>query len=167
MAQGVDVVFSAAGSTGFGIMQAAMDVVVPYIHDCFLLTRPQDLNRRAALYMAPAFRRAVETPGPEIPGAPAREQDDDEHRDGLEQIGRRLTVGADHARRPDEHDQDLAGGVRRGGDRVGGEDGEADDFRDPLMVGLVAGDGLADEDAFQAAAAGPRFVTHALVAFLT
>ncbi len=35
--------------------------VVPYIHDCFLLTRPQDLNRRAALYMAPAFRRAVET----------------------------------------------------------------------------------------------------------
>jgi glycosyltransferase involved in cell wall biosynthesis len=33
--------------------------VVPYIHDCFLITRPQDLNRRAALYMAPAFRRAV------------------------------------------------------------------------------------------------------------
>lgn len=33
--------------------------VVPYVHDCFLLTRPQDLNRRAALYMAPAFRRAV------------------------------------------------------------------------------------------------------------
>lgn len=35
--------------------------VVPYVHDCFLLTRPQDLNRRAALYMAPAFRRAVAT----------------------------------------------------------------------------------------------------------
>ncbi len=35
--------------------------VVPYIHDCFLITRPQDLNRRAALYMAPAFRRAVTT----------------------------------------------------------------------------------------------------------
>jgi len=35
--------------------------VVPYIHDCFLITRPQDLNRRAALYMAPAFRRAVAT----------------------------------------------------------------------------------------------------------
>lgn len=33
--------------------------VVPYIHDCFLLTRPQDLSRKAALYMAPAFRRAV------------------------------------------------------------------------------------------------------------
>ncbi|TBW36651.1 glycosyltransferase [Siculibacillus lacustris] len=35
--------------------------VVPYVHDCFLLTRPQDLNRRAALYMVPAFRRAVTT----------------------------------------------------------------------------------------------------------
>lgn len=35
--------------------------VVPYIHDCFLITRPQDLNRRAALYMVPAFRRAVAT----------------------------------------------------------------------------------------------------------
>jgi glycosyltransferase involved in cell wall biosynthesis len=35
--------------------------VVPYVHDCFLLTRPQDLNRRASLYMAPAFRRAVTT----------------------------------------------------------------------------------------------------------
>ncbi len=35
--------------------------VVPYVHDCFLITRPQDLNRRAALYMAPAFRRAVAT----------------------------------------------------------------------------------------------------------
>jgi glycosyltransferase involved in cell wall biosynthesis len=33
--------------------------VVAYVHDCFLLTRPQDLKRRAALYMAPAFRRAV------------------------------------------------------------------------------------------------------------
>lgn len=33
--------------------------VVPYVHDCFLITRPQDLSRRAALYMAPAFRRAV------------------------------------------------------------------------------------------------------------
>jgi len=35
--------------------------IVPYIHDCFLLTRPQDLSRKAALYMAPAFRRAVTT----------------------------------------------------------------------------------------------------------
>ena len=35
--------------------------VVPYVHDCFLLTRPQDLSRKAALYMAPAFRRAVRT----------------------------------------------------------------------------------------------------------
>lgn len=35
--------------------------VLPYIHDLFLLTRPQDLNRRAALYMRPAFRRAVAT----------------------------------------------------------------------------------------------------------
>ncbi|MCE1235021.1 MAG: glycosyltransferase [Hyphomicrobiales bacterium] len=35
--------------------------VVPYVHDCFLITRPQDLNRRAALYMAPAFRHAVAT----------------------------------------------------------------------------------------------------------
>jgi glycosyltransferase involved in cell wall biosynthesis len=34
---------------------------VPYVHDCFLLTRPQDLSRRAALYMVPAFRRAVTT----------------------------------------------------------------------------------------------------------
>jgi glycosyltransferase involved in cell wall biosynthesis len=33
--------------------------VVPYVHDCFLLTRPQDLNRRAELYMVPSFRRAV------------------------------------------------------------------------------------------------------------
>ena len=33
--------------------------VLPYIHDVFLLNRPQDLNTRARLYMAPAFRRAV------------------------------------------------------------------------------------------------------------
>lgn len=33
--------------------------VVPYVHDCFLITRPQDLNWRARLYMAPAFRYAV------------------------------------------------------------------------------------------------------------
>jgi len=33
--------------------------VIPYIHDCFLLTRPQDLNWRAKYYMAPAFRHAV------------------------------------------------------------------------------------------------------------
>ena len=33
--------------------------VVPYVHDCFLITRPQDLNWRARRYMAPAFRYAV------------------------------------------------------------------------------------------------------------
>jgi glycosyltransferase involved in cell wall biosynthesis len=33
--------------------------VLPYVHDVFLLSRPQDLNPRARLYMAPAFRRAV------------------------------------------------------------------------------------------------------------
>ena len=33
--------------------------ILPYVHDCFLLTRPQDLSRKAALYMAPAFRHAV------------------------------------------------------------------------------------------------------------
>jgi glycosyltransferase involved in cell wall biosynthesis len=33
--------------------------VVPYIHDCFLITRPQDLNWRARAYMVPAFRKAV------------------------------------------------------------------------------------------------------------
>lgn len=33
--------------------------VVPYVHDCFLLTRPQDLNWRARVYMAPAFRFAI------------------------------------------------------------------------------------------------------------
>lgn len=33
--------------------------VVPYIHDLFLITRPQDLNWRAARYMAPAFRTAL------------------------------------------------------------------------------------------------------------
>jgi glycosyltransferase involved in cell wall biosynthesis len=33
--------------------------VLPYIHDVFLLSRPQDLNTRARLYMAPSFRRAV------------------------------------------------------------------------------------------------------------
>ena len=35
------------------------DRVVPYIHDMFLLTRPQDLNRRASLYMVAPFRLAV------------------------------------------------------------------------------------------------------------
>jgi len=34
--------------------------VIPYIHDLFLITRPQDLSRKARLYMAPAFRRAVQ-----------------------------------------------------------------------------------------------------------
>lgn len=33
--------------------------VVPYVHDCFLLDRPQDLNWRARHYMAPAFRFAL------------------------------------------------------------------------------------------------------------
>ncbi len=33
--------------------------VIPYIHDLFLLTRKEDLNRRARLYMAPPFRYAV------------------------------------------------------------------------------------------------------------
>ncbi len=33
--------------------------VIPYVHDCFLLTRPQDLNWRARTYMAPAFRFAL------------------------------------------------------------------------------------------------------------
>lgn len=33
--------------------------VVPYVHDCFLITRPQDLNWRAQVYMAPAFRFAL------------------------------------------------------------------------------------------------------------
>jgi len=32
---------------------------LPYIHDLFLITRPGDLNPRAKLYMAPAFRAAV------------------------------------------------------------------------------------------------------------
>jgi glycosyltransferase involved in cell wall biosynthesis len=32
---------------------------IPYIHDLFLITRPADLNTRARLYMAPAFRVAV------------------------------------------------------------------------------------------------------------
>lgn len=33
--------------------------VLPYIHDTFLITRPEDLNTRAKLYMAPAFRVAM------------------------------------------------------------------------------------------------------------
>ena len=33
--------------------------VIPYIHDLFLLTRPDDLNRRAKLYMVAPFRLAV------------------------------------------------------------------------------------------------------------
>ena len=33
--------------------------IIPYIHDLFLLTRPQDLSRKARFYMAPAFRRAI------------------------------------------------------------------------------------------------------------
>ena len=33
--------------------------VLPYIHDLFLITRRQDLNIRARLYMAPPFRLAV------------------------------------------------------------------------------------------------------------
>ena len=33
--------------------------VLPYIHDTFLITRPEDLNPRARLYMAPSFRCAL------------------------------------------------------------------------------------------------------------
>jgi glycosyltransferase involved in cell wall biosynthesis len=33
--------------------------VLPYIHDLFLITRPQDLNARAKFYMAAPFARAV------------------------------------------------------------------------------------------------------------
>jgi glycosyltransferase involved in cell wall biosynthesis len=32
---------------------------LPYIHDLFLITRPEDLNPRAKLYMAPSFRVAI------------------------------------------------------------------------------------------------------------
>ncbi|MCX5513183.1 glycosyl transferase [Kaistia algarum] len=35
------------------------DRVIPYVHDSFLLTRPQDLNWRARAYMAPAFAFAL------------------------------------------------------------------------------------------------------------
>lgn len=35
------------------------DRVVPYVHDSFLITRPQDLNWRARHYMAPAFAFAL------------------------------------------------------------------------------------------------------------
>jgi glycosyltransferase involved in cell wall biosynthesis len=35
------------------------DRVIPYIHDLFLLTRPNDLNLRAKLYMVEPFRLAV------------------------------------------------------------------------------------------------------------
>ena len=34
--------------------------VLPYIHDVFLISRRQDLNVRAKLYMAPRFKRAVQ-----------------------------------------------------------------------------------------------------------
>jgi glycosyltransferase involved in cell wall biosynthesis len=34
---------------------------LPYIHDMFLITRPQDLNARAKFYMARPFARAVST----------------------------------------------------------------------------------------------------------
>lgn len=36
-----------------------LDRVIPYIHDVFLMSRRQDLNARARLYMAPPFRLAV------------------------------------------------------------------------------------------------------------
>lgn len=35
------------------------DRVIPYIHDLFLITRPDDLNRRAKLYMVAPFRQIV------------------------------------------------------------------------------------------------------------
>lgn len=35
--------------------------VLPYIHDVFLLSRPDDLNARARLYMAPPFKLALRT----------------------------------------------------------------------------------------------------------
>lgn len=38
---------------------AGGDRVIPYVHDLFLLTRPQDLNRRAKLYMVAPFRFMV------------------------------------------------------------------------------------------------------------
>ncbi len=33
--------------------------MIPYVHDCFLITRPGELNWRARSYMAPAFRFAL------------------------------------------------------------------------------------------------------------
>ncbi|MDX7953980.1 glycosyltransferase, partial [Lichenihabitans sp. Uapishka_5] len=41
------------------LMLLAGDRVIPYIHDLFLLTRPDDLNRRAKLYMVAPFRFTV------------------------------------------------------------------------------------------------------------
>lgn len=41
------------------LMLLGGDRVIPYIHDLFLLTRPDDLNRRAKLYMVAPFRHAV------------------------------------------------------------------------------------------------------------
>ncbi len=37
----------------------ARERVIHYVHDAFLITRPQDLSRKARLYMAWPFRRAV------------------------------------------------------------------------------------------------------------
>lgn len=37
----------------------ARDRVVHYVHDAFLITRPQDLSRKARVYMAWPFKRAV------------------------------------------------------------------------------------------------------------
>lgn len=38
------------------LIMLAGDRVIPYVHDLFLLTRPQDLNVRAKLYMVAPFR---------------------------------------------------------------------------------------------------------------
>lgn len=45
------------------LTMVAGDRVIPYVHDLFLLTRPQDLNARAKLYMVGPFRMMVARSG--------------------------------------------------------------------------------------------------------
>ncbi len=74
-----------------------------------------------------------------------RQQDDDQDGDRDEVADRR-----GHAADADEHQHDLAGGVRRRRDRVGREDGEPDRLRYPLVVGFVGRDRSSDDDSLEA-----------------
>ncbi len=78
-------------------------------------------------------------------------RDGDHHEEAGDGHGHRHgQMGRGHAGQ-DEHEQDLFRRIRHGGERIGGEDGEGDALREPLVARLGQGHRPPDQPALQQA----------------